>query len=105
MRRLTIFCALAIGAAAPAASAPKANLFVSKADPVLTLSIDRRFVALPKVRKVLEETVIAERSIFVDGRKGKPVRSLVIVQAERVLPGKDFRYRFPAKMLSDEGSH
>ena len=45
MRRLTIFCALAIGAAAPAASAPKANLFVSKADPVLTLSIDKRFVA------------------------------------------------------------
>jgi hypothetical protein len=97
MRASLIVCgALALAAAAPAPSG-LTNLFVSKSDPVLTLSIDKSFKPLPKIRKELEQTVVAERSIFVDGRKGEPVRSVIIVQAEHALPGKDFRYRFPAK--------
>ena len=98
MRRFIIlYGALAVAAAFPAASAPNANLFVSKSDPALTLRIDGRFKAVPRIRIPLEGTVVAERSIFVEGRKGEPVRSVIIVQAEHVLPGKDFRYRFPAK--------
>jgi hypothetical protein len=96
-KELILLGALALSAAAPAASAPTPNLFVSKSDPALTLRVDKSYVALPKVRKELFKTAVAERSIFVDGRKGEPVKSVVIVQAEHVLPGVDFRYRFPAK--------
>lgn len=88
--------ALALVAAAPAPRA-ETNLFVSNSDPALTLSIDNNFTPLPKIRKELEQTVVAERTIFVDGRKGEPVSSVIIIQAEHVLPVKDFRYRFPAK--------
>jgi len=78
----------------PAVGAP--NLVVSKQAPALTLRIDPRFKALKPLRFPIEDLTNAERRIFVDAGRDRMVDRMVVVQFEKVRPGSDFRFRYPA---------
>src|SRR3954463_5347361 len=92
---IAVACLFAIGAGPPTLL-PRSNLVVSKQSPALTLRIDPRFRALKPLTFPIENLTNAERRIFVDSGRDRGIDRMVVVQFEKVRPGSDFRFVYPA---------
>lgn len=79
------------------AAAPAGNLVVSERSPALTLRVAASFAPLPPLSFPIEDLTDAERHLFVEAGPDRRLRRMVVVQFERVRPGSDFRFVFPAR--------
>jgi len=62
-----------------------------------TLKVADTFRRLPRITIPIEDKTIATRDVFVEADARGVVRRAVIVQLETVVPGSDFRFRYPAE--------
>ncbi len=70
-------------------SLPRSGLF-------FVAKVASTFRRLPRITIPIEDKTIATRDVFVEADARGVVRRAVIVQLESVVPGSDFRFRYPA---------
>jgi hypothetical protein len=80
----------------------KDGVFISTANPELSIRVDKRFLYIGNTELILKKIAHCDRHYWIDSAEDKTVRAMVALQFEGFLDGVNEKYRFSVPGEEDE---